>query len=197
MPTLLVIGGLPGTGKTQIGKAVARQTGWPIFDKDTVTRPLVELALSLYSDSEGPNDRHSPRYQNSVRVIEYECMLKVAEENLDQGLSMILSAPFAWEMDSGTWVKQMKEVADFFSYPTATFVLWITCAPDTAHSRLVDRDAPRDYWKLRNWENYLAQADHYRVPRWADLHIENNGVHSVDTLSEEVLKSINAASKHS
>lgn len=41
-PTIVVIGGYAGLGKTELGRILARQTGWPVFDKDSVTHPVVE-----------------------------------------------------------------------------------------------------------------------------------------------------------
>src|SRR5690242_17936590 len=36
-PRVLFIGGYAGSGKTQLGRILARMTGWPMLDKDTMT----------------------------------------------------------------------------------------------------------------------------------------------------------------
>src|SRR5690625_4130486 len=46
-PRVILIGGYAGSGKTELGRIIARETGWPILDKDTLTRPVVETALEI------------------------------------------------------------------------------------------------------------------------------------------------------
>ena len=49
-PTVLLIGGYAGSGKTELGRILARRTHWPMLDKDTTTRPVVEQALELLGE---------------------------------------------------------------------------------------------------------------------------------------------------
>ena len=44
-PTILVVGGYAGSGKTELGRIIARLIGWRLFDKDSATGPVVEMAL--------------------------------------------------------------------------------------------------------------------------------------------------------
>jgi DNA-binding transcriptional regulator YhcF (GntR family) len=44
-PRALLIGGFAGSGKSELGRILTRLTGWMIIDKDTITRPVVEVAL--------------------------------------------------------------------------------------------------------------------------------------------------------
>ncbi|MET0415024.1 MAG: hypothetical protein ABW022_03255 [Actinoplanes sp.] len=41
-PHVVLIGGYAGSGKSELGRIIARETGWPMIDKDTITRPVVE-----------------------------------------------------------------------------------------------------------------------------------------------------------
>src|SRR3954452_24635669 len=41
-PHVILIGGYAGSGKSELGRIIARETGWPMIDKDTITRPVVE-----------------------------------------------------------------------------------------------------------------------------------------------------------
>jgi DNA-binding transcriptional regulator YhcF (GntR family) len=56
-PVVLLIGGYAGSGKSELARMVARETGWAILDKDTLTRPVVEAALEVLGVS--PHDRES------------------------------------------------------------------------------------------------------------------------------------------
>jgi hypothetical protein len=78
-PSVLIIGGYAGSGKTELGRILARATGWPMLDKDTLTRPVVEAALEIAGQP--LNDRESETYLNLIRPREYEATMGAAVEN--------------------------------------------------------------------------------------------------------------------
>jgi len=45
-PTLLMLAGLPGTGKSTLAAALARRLGWPVLDKDLFNAVLLEAHLA-------------------------------------------------------------------------------------------------------------------------------------------------------
>ena len=88
---LILIGGMPGSGKTHIGKELARRIGL-FVDKDTMSRFFTEEMLQLLGSH--VDDRESETYLAHVRSVEYETMIKHALENIEIGHSVICSAPF-------------------------------------------------------------------------------------------------------
>ena len=44
-PTLVLMAGLPGAGKTTLALALGKELGWPVLDKDTVKTTLLEAAV--------------------------------------------------------------------------------------------------------------------------------------------------------
>ena len=44
-PTLVLMAGLPGAGKTTLALALGKALGWPVLDKDTVKTTLLEAAV--------------------------------------------------------------------------------------------------------------------------------------------------------
>src|SRR5262249_62290760 len=94
-PHVLLIGGYAGSGKTELGRVLIRETGWPMLDKDTLTRPVAEVALEVLGQS--PNDRESEVYLSKIRPREYEALMAAAHENVECGNSAIVTAPFLRE----------------------------------------------------------------------------------------------------
>ncbi|MFZ0251433.1 MAG: AAA family ATPase [Acidimicrobiales bacterium] len=74
---LVLVGGLPGTGKSTLAAGLAAETGWPLMRSDEVRRHR----------SVGP-DRYAP----GSRAAVYEELLSFARERLAHGESVILDA---------------------------------------------------------------------------------------------------------
>ena len=77
-PTLLLMAGLPGTGKTTLALALGRRLGWPVIDKDSLKSPLLTTGIS--NELAGP--------------ASYALLLEIANDLLvRQRLSIILDSP--------------------------------------------------------------------------------------------------------
>ena len=160
-PRAVLIGGYAGSGKTELGRILARSTGWPILDKDTLTRPVVEAALEILGQS--PHDRESDTYLQRVRPREYEALTSAAEENVQCGNSVIVTAPFIAEFRDPQWLERTK--ARFEGMDASVSVVWVYCDPDTMHLYLRKRGAARDAAKLADWPAYLSRIDtEFRPP---------------------------------
>ena len=151
-PQVILIGGFAGSGKTELGRILARETGWPILDKDTLTRPIVEAALEMLGQS--PHDRESDTYVDLVRPREYEALMAAGTENIECGNSVILTAPFIRELNNASWVNRTR--ATFVAMNAHTTFVWVHCNADTMHTYIRHRGAARDATKLANWQEYLA-----------------------------------------
>ena len=78
LPTLVLMAGLPGSGKTTLALAIGRSQGWPVIDKDTLKSPLLTLGVS--NEIAGP--------------ASYELLFEIARDLLVyQHLSVILDSP--------------------------------------------------------------------------------------------------------
>lgn len=154
-PHVLMIGGYAGSGKTELGRILARETGWPMLDKDTLTRPIVEAALEVMGLS--PNDRESDGYLKLMRPREYESLMAATNENVSCGNSAIVTAPFIVEFKDLAWLERVQ--ASLAEMKAVTTFVWVYCDASTMHTYIRHRGAARDAAKLADWASYLSRID--------------------------------------
>ncbi|MFE3114176.1 AAA family ATPase [Kitasatospora indigofera] len=154
-PTLVLVGGYAGSGKTELSRFLSEISGWPLLDKDPMCRPLVEsLLVALGSDR---NDRHSEVYRSKVRPLEYESLLAAVNANIDCGISSIVTAPLIAELRDEGWMRRLKTRCDARGVTVAP--VWVTCDVESMRDYIGHRSAARDTWKLDNWAEYVEGLD--------------------------------------
>lgn len=167
--TAILVAGFAGSGKTEFAKMLSRSLQWALLDKDTLSRPFVEaLNSQLTADA---HDRNSENYLEQVRPLEYEVLRNTLNENLDQGISVVVSAPYLLELSAPTWLRKLK--AQVSVLDTQLFVIWVDCDPDAMKARMVSRGAQRDHWKLANWRTYASSLDSTKYSQQADFVVDN------------------------
>lgn len=169
-PHLILIGGYAGSGKSELGRIIARETGWPMIDKDTITRPVVEAMLEAIGHS--ANDRESEEYMTLVRPREYEALMATMVENVECGNSVIATAPFIREFADTAWIDRIRERLTTLN--AAMSLVWVHCDAETMHMYLRGRGAARDAGKLGDWPTYLASITIEFRPKAPHFVIENS-----------------------
>lgn len=184
--TVVLVGGYAGSGKTELGRILARLTGWAMLDKDSITRPIAETALRQLGQS--PHDRESPTYLEYVRPGEYEALREVTVENLSCGNSVIMTAPFLRELSDQAWCQRTE--AELHALGAALRVIWVRCDADSMRTYLSRRGAARDAGKLADWDGYLAGLDTEFQPATSDYVIVDNSVSAapLQAQAEQVLR---------
>ncbi|WP_230211333.1 AAA family ATPase [Streptomyces kaniharaensis] len=168
-PTIVLVGGFAGSGKSEFARFLTQLTGWPLLDKDPLTRPLVEqLLVSLGSD---PNDRHSEMYRTRVRALEYDCLMQAAYANIACGISTVLTAPFIAEMTDESWMTRFANRCR--SQGVDVSPIWVQCDAESMRDYITFRSAARDTWKLANWGEYIATIDVETRPVVPHLVVDN------------------------
>src|SRR5690606_19511401 len=167
--TLVLVGGYAGSGKTEFARFLGDISGWALLDKGSLTRRLTErLLLSMGGD---PHDRHTDLYLNEVRPLEYKCLMDAANDNLDCGISTILAAPFIAELNDQAWLSRLTNRCKAKGVDVA--VIWVRCDVDSMREYIEFRDAPRDAWKLANWDQYASTLNTDSSPPGVHLTIDN------------------------
>jgi len=159
---LIQIGGLTGSGKSTLGKQLARRLKFAYIDKDTITRQLVDALLVSARSDVGIGDRDSEVYLENVRPYEYQCFASAIAENVELGVSTIATAPFLTEMNNPEWIAGQNTLAQ--DYGAKLILIWLDCDVEVTKLRLQKRDAFRDRIKLAIWDSYFAFAATIQKP---------------------------------
>jgi uncharacterized protein len=88
---LVVVGGLPGTGKTTLATAVGDELGWPVLRSDEIRKELVGLDPGAHAPARFREGIYSPAATDAT----YDALLSDARVLLDRGVSVILDASFS------------------------------------------------------------------------------------------------------
>lgn len=169
-PRVVFIGGYAGSGKTETGRIIARETGWAMLDKDTITRSVVDAALVQLGST--ISDRESPTYLEVVRPAEYQCLEAAVMENAGCAVSVVATAPYLREFHSPAWFERTSAALAGLSVEMS--VVWIRCSAESMRSYVERRGAARDTWKLANWDAYISNVDLEFTPPWPHTVIYNN-----------------------
>lgn len=115
---VLVIAGAAGTGKTTLGRALARELRLPLIDLDTLTEPLLNgLTRATGADAAGaeatvpeatagwlPRGDHwnATEHRALVRPARYAALYAAIADQVQTGVGAVAVAPFTAELAGGT-----------------------------------------------------------------------------------------------
>ncbi|MFD3943605.1 AAA family ATPase [Streptomyces sp. NPDC058579] len=168
-PSVVLVGGFAGSGKSEFAKFLGGLTGWPILDKDSLTRPLVDqLLIALGGEA---HDRSSDLYREKVRPLEYRCLMEAAWDNVDCGISTILDAPFISEFSQADWMQRFHNRCRSKRVSVAT--IWVECDPESMREYIEFRGAARDAWKMESWDDYLSSLNLELRPQGPHFVVDN------------------------
>ncbi|MBT2507508.1 AAA family ATPase [Streptomyces sp. ISL-98] len=168
-PSVVLVGGFAGSGKSEFAKFLGGLTGWPILDKDSLTRPLVDqLLVALGGEA---HDRSSALYREKVRPFEYRCLMEAAWDNVDCGTSTILDAPFISEFSQAEWMQRFHNRCRSKRVSVAT--IWVECDPESMREYIEFRGAARDAYKMDAWDEYLSTLNLELRPQGPHFVVDN------------------------
>jgi predicted kinase len=137
MSLVCCVAGIPGSGKSTLGRALAVELGATLLDQDTATNPLLAEIARLVGAGD---DWDHPALRGSVRQARYACLLDVAAENVLVGRPVVIVAPFTGEVaDPVRWAALPER---FPGVPVR--LVWVAVSAAEAQRRRRARNLPRD-----------------------------------------------------
>lgn len=189
-PCVVLVGGFAGSGKTEFARFLTQLTGWPLVDKDPLTRPLVEPLLTALGAQ--PHDRHTQIYREKVRPAEYAALMQVVYANVACGISSVVTAPFIAELTDEEWMQRLINRCAAQGVDVAP--IWVRCDVESMHEYISARGAARDTWKLERWNEYLKTIDLDLRPAVPHLVVDNR-LGSAISLADQARQAIGAVSR--
>jgi predicted kinase len=180
-PTLRIVIGTAGSGKSTISQRLARQHRAAYLDNDAKSARFVEAAL--VSAGYDPGDREAnPYYRDRILPLEYDSLLDVAGANLRLGRPVVVDAPFSPYLSDPTFITV---AAERFNWPPIDVeVIRVHVSPRTLQDRLRKRGLERDHVKLTHWDDYWAMHGGQRCT-WTGVRLSelSNDAQEAETAS--------------
>ena len=143
---LIVFSGLPGTGKSALAEAVAREFGIPVFAKDWIEATLLRCELA-------PTNPERP-----LGSAGYQLLTILAERQLMLGQSVVLDSVASTQSIRSTW----RELAE--KYNAEWTVIECICSDEQVHrARLGTRQRRIPGWYELDWSEVERVKNYYHL----------------------------------
>lgn len=156
---LILVCSPPASGKTYISRQLATNLHHVVYlDKDTLV-PLSNVAFDVCNL---PRMREGDFFEKNLRNVEYDVILDFAFEALKYDDIVLINAPFTQEIRDTEYINSLRQkLKDNFN--AKLVVIWVETSPEIIKKRMIERNSPRDKYKLLDWDKYNASVD-YSIP---------------------------------
>lgn len=162
MKRLIMVVSPPASGKTYISKELAKQLKHVVYlDKDT----LIVLSNQIFKVAGKEPNRSSDFFEENIRNFEYMAILDLAMEALNYDDIVLINAPFTREIRDEAYINDLKR--RLIEKNTRLSVIWVITDVDVIQKRMIERNSPRDTWKLAHWEEFIQDVN-FSIPRSID-----------------------------
>jgi predicted kinase len=145
-PTVIAVGGLSGTGKTSVARAIAGDLGLRVISADAVRQ-------SLFGAAKQPADYGEGVYTEEANHLTYQKMIGEARRLLAERGGVVLDATFRHAEDRAA-ARAMAQAAG-----AEWRLIECTLLPELVRDRLAERAARGDGRSDATWEIYLRQRE--------------------------------------
>lgn len=164
---LIIVSAPPASGKTYVSMKLAETLKHVVYlDKDS----LVPLSNVAYQVAGLPAAREGEFFQHYLRDVEYNVILDMAFQALKYDDLVLINAPFTKEIHTPSYITSLREKLER-DYNAHLVIVWVTCDIETVHQRMIERNSPRDVFKLKNFDAWV-KTQNFEIP-W-NLKIEGD-----------------------
>ena len=154
MKKLILVTSPPASGKTYVSRKLAGALSHVVYlDKDT----LIPLSKQIFAVAKQPYNRSSDFFNTHIRDYEYETIVALALEALDYDDIVLINAPFSQEIRDMDYIRSLKE--RLREKNASLVVVWVQTDIQVCHRRMIERNSPRDTWKLAHWDEFVAMSN--------------------------------------
>ena len=155
---LILVTSPPASGKTYVSKQLAKSLHNIVYlDKDA----LIPLSTRVYVVANEEINRSSPFFEENIRNYEYDAILGIGFEALEYANLVLINAPFTREVRNNEYITNLK--VKLARYDADLVLIWVETDIEVTRQRMIERNSPRDVWKLEHWDEYVAGRD-YSTP---------------------------------
>lgn len=152
--SLVLVAGRAGSGKTTLGRELARRLRRPLLDLDILTNPLLDRLNTVIG---GPHWNSAGAHTSLIREGRYEVLRSAAEDLVRIGQYPILVAPFTRELTGGP------EWGEVSALVPAITVVYLDGSPELLARRRSERDAARDADRPPDHPTTTPVVPHLRI----------------------------------
>lgn len=174
-PRIVIVAGLPGTGKSTVGEIIAETINGVMLRSDVERRKLFGLRLDTHFYRGFGEDIYSP--ENTKKV--YASLHETADNLLRYGKSVVIDATYS----NKNYLEKIKELAEKNNVKLEVFIC--TAKEDDIRERLKKEN--RESVSDATWEIYLAMKKRYIPPRGKIINTSSD-VKEVKKRLKKVLK---------
>jgi aminoglycoside phosphotransferase family enzyme/predicted kinase len=157
-PCLVLVGGLPGTGKSTLAQGLSARAGFAWIRSDEVRKELAELPIGQPVPADSRSDLYSPEHTERT----YRACLHRAQERLFEGKRVVVDATFREEGQRSAFLDAAR------AWGVPAILLLCRAEPPAVRQRLAARygDASDADWAV-----YLKLRERWEKPETSRHHI--------------------------
>jgi predicted kinase len=184
---MILVTSPPASGKTFVSQQLSKKLPHIVYlDKDA----LIPLSNRVFHVAGKEYNRSSDFFEENIRNYEYIAILNIGFEALEYADLVLINAPFTREIRDNQYITDLKAK---LAYKGADLVLiWVETDIEVTRQRMIERNSPRDTWKIANWEQYVAGRDYSTpsIPALADcmLKFYNSNQEEYEESMERITK---------
>lgn len=155
---MILVTSPPASGKTYVSKQLAKRLPHVVYlDKDA----LIPLSNRVFLAAGEEINRSSAFFEENIRNYEYITILDLGFEALEYADLVLINAPFTREVRNNEYISNLK--SRLAQKGADLILIWVETDIEITRRRMIERNSPRDTWKLANWEEYVASRN-YSTP---------------------------------